>query len=59
MRGSFADGMFDNSPTATLCDYVLERFLGKRCGGIKDVVGNGLGKCLGHDYLGFAGFFME
>ena len=59
MSGYFAEEMFDNYSVVILRDDAFEGFLGKRCGGKKYGVCNGLGKFLGHDDIGLAIFFMR
>ena len=59
LRGSFAEDMFKKYPGVILNDDMLEEFLGKRCGGNKYGVGNGLGRCLIQYDVGLEGFFME
>ena len=51
--------MFNYYPSVILRDDVLEGFLGKGCGRTNCGVGNGLGKCSGHDDVSLTGFVVE
>ena len=49
MRESFVEDMFKHSPSIILSDVVLEGFVGQGYGRTKYGIGNGRGKCSGHD----------
>ena len=59
MRGSFLENMFNNYPSAILRDDMLEGSVVKGCGRKKDVIGNGIDECPGHDDVTLTGFDME
>ena len=59
MRGSFAEDMFNHSPSVILRDDILEGLVGNGCGRKKGGVGNVLGNLLRHNDVSFTEFLME
>ena len=59
MRGYFAGGMFNHSPSVVLIDDLLGLFVGERCGRTNNVIRGGLSKFSGHDDVSLTGFVVE
>ena len=59
MRVYFAEDMFKHSPSIIGRDDVSEGFLGKWYVSTENHIGNGLGKCQGHDDVVLTVFIIE